>query len=235
MEYYDRHLTVQDKLFGATTLAPSRAATLKKTYLLLSLSVVSAIAGGYVGATSEGAVKLFSSWLGWILAMLVLNIVPRIAMAARDNPLLGITALLFDGFLSGLVLAPILYLASVIAPGIVFNAMAMTALVFVGVTAYVMTANRSFSAPRGLMVGLFFSIIGAVVLNGFLHIGMLGMLISVAVGVMGVLILVYATSDVLNNPEGGGAISGALMLFAGLFNIFVAILNLLLSFGRSRD
>ena len=235
MPGYQGDLTLRDKLWGETTLAAGRSAVIKKTYLLLTLSVVSGIAGGMVGASSETAVRLFSGWLGWIIAMVVLNVVPRIALAARHNPVLGVTALVFDGFVSGLVLAPILYIASVIAPGVTFNAMVMTALVFTGVSAYVMTTTRVFSAPRGLMAGLFFSIIGVMVLNSFLHIGVLGMLLSLAIGVLGVLVLVYATSQVLNNPEADSPIPGALMLFAGLFNIFVAILNLLLSFGRSRD
>ena len=49
---------------------------------------------------------------------------------------------------------------------------------------------------------------------------------------MGVCILVYATSDVLNNPQADSPIPGALILFAGLFNVFVSILNLLLRSGR---
>ena len=78
------------------------------------------------------------------------------------------------------------------------------------------------------MTGIFFSIIGVLVLNAFLQIGFLGMLIAGVIGIFGVFILVYATSDVLNNPEIDSPIPGALMLFAGLFHVFVAAINLLL-------
>jgi FtsH-binding integral membrane protein len=78
------------------------------------------------------------------------------------------------------------------------------------------------------MTGLFFSIIGAVVLNGFLNIGVLGILISFAVGAFGVFVLVFSTSTVLNTPDADSPIPGALMLFAGVFNVFVATLNILL-------
>ena len=87
---------------------------------------------------------------------------------------------------------------------------------FVGVTAYVMTSGRTFSAPRGLMIGFFFAIMGAVVLNGFLNIGVLGILISFAIGAFGVCILVYSTSSVLATPDADSPIPGALMLFAGV-------------------
>jgi len=51
-------------------------------------------------------------------------------MAARHNPVLGVTALLADGFVSGLVLAPILRLASRYSPGTTEIAMVMTLIVF---------------------------------------------------------------------------------------------------------
>jgi modulator of FtsH protease len=190
--------------------------------------VVSALAGGYIGATSETLARFFSGWLGWIVAILLLNAVPRIAIAVRHNPVLGVSALVFDGFVSGIAISPLLYVASLVAPVLILAALMITAIVFLGVTAYVMTAGRTFSAPRGLMTGLFFAIIGAVILNGFLNIGVLGMLISFAIGAFGVCVLVFSTSGVLNTPDADSPIPGALMLFAGVFNVFVAALNILL-------
>ena len=116
---YSEQLTIGDKLWGQTALEADRSEVIKKTYLLLALSVAAGIVGGAVGASSPAMVQLFSGWMGWILAMVVLNVMPQIAMAARRDPILGVTALVADGFVSGLVLAPMLYLASVIAPGVV--------------------------------------------------------------------------------------------------------------------
>ena len=74
------------------------------------------------------------------------------------------------------------------------------------------------------------------VLNLFLDIGFLSLVISGAIGIFGVFVLVNATSQVLNNPEYDEPVAGALMLFAGLFNVFVAILHLLLALmGRGDD
>src|SRR5579863_5122965 len=221
-----------DNLFAVTALSPSRAETIKKTYMLLGLSVVAAFCGGYLGAQSDTLANLFTGWLGWILAMVLLNFIPRVAIASRHNPVLGVTALVADGFVSGLVLAPILRIASLYAPGTIQIAMLMTLVVFGVITLYVMSSGRTFSAPRGLMLGIFVSLIAAMVLNAFLNIGVLGILIAAGIGIMGVCILVYATSDVLNNPYADSPIPGALILFAGLFNVFVAILNLLLRSGR---
>jgi modulator of FtsH protease len=235
MNEYRPALNPIDKLTGTINLTGERAAVIKQTYVLFGLSVAAALAGGYIGATSETMVRLFSNWIGWIAAILLLNIVPRIAIAVRHNPVLGIGALVFDGFFAGLAISPLLYVATLVAPSLIVASLAITGFVFLGVTGYVMTSGRTFSAPRGLMTGLFFSIIGAVILNSFLNIGVLGILISFAVGAFGVFVLVFSTSTVLNTPDADSPIPGALMLFAGVFNVFVATLNILLRlFGGGR-
>ncbi len=228
MSEYRPGLSALDKLTGTMTLSGERSTVIKQTYILFGLCVASALAGGYIGATSETMVRLFSNWMGWILAIVLLNVVPRIAVAVRHNPVLGVGALVFDGFLSGIAISPLLWIASTVAPSLILAALMITGFVFLGVTAYVMMSGRTFSAPKGLMTGLFFAIIGAMILNGFLQIGMIGMLISFAVGAFGVFVLVYSTSTVLNTPDADSPIPGALMLFAGVFNVFVATLNILL-------
>jgi modulator of FtsH protease len=201
---------------------------IKQTYLLFGLAVFSAMAGGYVGATSETLARFFSTWIGWIAALLLLNFVPRIAIAVRHNHQLGVATLVFDGFLSGIALSPLLWVARLYAPVLILAALFITGIVFVGITLYVMSSNRTFSAPRGLLTGIFFSVIGAIILNGFLHIGFAGILIAAGIGALGVFTLIYATSAVLRSPYADSPIPGALMLFASVFNIFVAALNILL-------
>jgi len=235
MSTLQNNISVTQGLFGTTDLDEARSAAIKKTYALLSLSVVSAIVGGFIGSNSPALVQFFSTWMGWIVAMIALNAIPHMAMACRNNPVMGTLALIGDGLVAGLVLAPVLFMASVVAKDIVPAALVLTAIVFAGVTAAVMITKVQFSAPRGLMIGMFFAIIGVIVLNMFLEIGPLGMLISGAIGIFGVFILVNATSQVLNNPEYDEPVVGALMLFAGLFNVFVAIIHLLLAFAGRDD
>ena len=228
MNNYKTQSSVWDNLSGTTSLTDRRSSVLKQTYLLLGLAVFSAMAGGYIGSTSETLVRFFSGWLGWIAALLLLNLVPRIAISVRHNPQLGTAALVFDGFISGIALSPILWIASSVAPWMIFGALGITAFIFIGITLYVMTTRREFSAPRGLMVGMFFALIGAMVLNGFLQIGMIGVLIALGIGALGVFTIVYSTSAVLRSPDADSPIPGALMLFAGVFNVFVATLNIML-------
>ena len=225
---YRPQASAWDKISGTTALTAQGATVIKQTYLLFSLAVFSAMAGGYIGATSETLARFFSGWIGWIAALLLLNLVPRIAISVRHNHQLGVAALVFDGFISGIALSPLLWVARLVAPSLIFDALFITGFVFVGITLYVMSARRAFSAPRGLMTGIFFSLIGAIILNSFLHIGFAGVLISIGIGALGVFTLVYSTSGVLRSPDADSPIPGALMLFAGVFNVFVAALNILL-------
>lgn len=228
MNAYGQQPSAWDNLSGTTSLTNQTAVVVKQTYLLFGLAVFSAMAGGYVGATSETLARFFSTWIGWIAALLLLNVVPRIAIAVRHNHQLGVAVLVFDGFISGIALSPLLWLARLYAPALILVALFITGFVFVGITLYVMASNRTFSAPRGLMTGLFFSVIGAIILNSFLHIGFAGILIAIGIGALGVFTLVYSTSTVLRSPYLDSPIPGALMLFASVFNIFVATLNILL-------
>ena len=224
-------MSLGQSLFGSVQLDELHSRAIKQTYLLLSLAVFAGIGGGFVGSNSPALIKFCSGWVGWIVAMVALNAIPYIAMACRNNPFLGTLAITADGFIAGLILAPILYIANHVAPNVVPMAGLLTLVIFMGVTASVMFIGKVYSAPRALMIGLFVSVIGVVVLNMFITSSILTLVISLAIGIIGVLVLVQATSQVLNNPEFNEPVMGAVMLFSGLFNIFVALLHILLAFG----
>ncbi|MBI2690163.1 MAG: US12 family protein [Acidobacteria bacterium] len=238
MSQSDTGMNTFQRLSATTTLTAQQAAVIKQTYMLFGLSVVSAMAGGAIGATSEPLARFFSGWIGWIVAIAALNAIPYLAMAVRHNPVLGVITLFFDGFISGIVLSPLLFFAALVAPSMIAAALVITGVVFVAITAFIFLSGRTFSAPRGLMIGMFAAIVAAILLNSFMNIGWIGVLVSAGIGIMGVISLVSSTSGVLNSPDADSPIPGALALFAGVFNIFVAVLNLLLRLaggGRSND
>ena len=147
-------------------------------------------------------VQFFIRPVGWILALVLLNVVPMVALwASRQNPSLGIVALAADGFISGIALGPLLAIANYLAPNSIPGALAVTGGVFVAVTGYVMFSKEKFSAPAGLLTGMFFALVIAMIVNSFIQMSGLGLIITIGIGIFGVVSLVYATSDVLNNPE----------------------------------
>lgn len=231
MNRYSTEPTAWEKISGTTTLSNTQASVIKQTYFLLAVAVFCAMAGGYIGSTSETVLRFLTTRTGFFVSLLLLNVVPWIAMACRHNPVLGVTALVADGFLAGLVLSPLLYFAGRVAPDMILVAFLITGAVFAAVTGYIFMSKREFSAPKGLMIGLFVAVSAAVVLNMFMNIGWLGVLISAGIGIIGVFGLVFSTSGVLRSADADSPIPGALALFAGLFNIFNAVLNLLLRLG----
>src|SRR5258708_964358 len=196
MNDYRPNVSVWGKLTGTIPLTGAQPAVIKQTYVLFGLSVICALAGGYVGATSETLVQFFSGWMGWIVAILLLNAVPRIAIAVRHNPVLGVTALVADGFVAGIAISPLLYVASLVAPVLILAALMITGFVFIGVTGAVMSSGRTFLSPRGLMAGLFFAIIGAGILNRFLSIVLPCMLVSFHILTFGVFRLAFSNRSV---------------------------------------
>jgi modulator of FtsH protease len=228
--------SLTERLTQNMAIDAERTSMIRKTYWLLSLAVVGMMVGGKVGSSSSAVLSLFSGWVGWIVAMVALNAVPIIAMKFRYNPTVGTLALFADGFIAGLVISPMLYVAQRFAgPGVIESAAWITFAIFAFVTATVHFTKTNWSPSRTLVSGLFFTIIGAVILNFFFQTTFLVLLISIAIGAFGIITLVSATSEVLQDPDIDTPVPGALSLFAGIFLVFQSALSLLMAFTGGGD
>lgn len=214
---------------------------LHTTYLYLAVAVAGAMGGAWLGAHNETFLKLaFNSGIFfWIGIMIVINMLPRIAInIAQTKPRMAVPALAVNGFVSGLALAPLVFLGLMLSKqnvdggNIVSTACVVTGAIFAAITAYVHMNKTKFETGNALAAGLFGFAVIAVPANMFLHSTMLGLLISGAIGMIGAYQLAKTTSMMVNDPNYNQPAAGALMLFAGVFNLFQAILSLLLSGGR---
>jgi len=237
MAFRNSGMGFAEKLSRDIELDESRSQILKKTYLLLSIAIIGMVMGGNFAMNTPALLNLFTGITGWILAMVALNAVPMIAMRFSYNPIMGTAMLFADGFVAGLILGPMLWVAEMLSgTQIVTSAAWITGAIFVGITGYVYFSGVRWAPSRAIYSGMFFAIIGAVVLNMLMPMGFLGMLIAAAIGAMGVVAIVSSTSEILNNHEIDTPVPGALMLFGGVFMIFQSVLFLLISFtGGSRD
>ncbi len=218
-----------------------RTEIIRETYRLLAIGVFSAMAAAWLACRSIAVVKFMASPLGWMLAMFGLNFVPTIAMrAARNSSRNTALVLAADGAFSGLCLSPLVFLAMRIsgigteAPNLVQGALVITAVVFLGISAYVYQSGANFSYLKGACTGLFWSLLVAIPVNAYmLGSGGFGhMAILLGIGALGTMQLLWATSTVLRDPDFDEPGYGALALFAGLFNLFQVILSLLISSRR---
>lgn len=220
---------------------PVRQEMIRTTYLYLSVAVFGCMAGAYLGSHSEGYLKaIFSGGLlGWLAILLVINLVPAFALRVAENsPRWAVPALGFDGFVSGLALAPLVFLGLSVsgqrASGgdLVSTAIVVTGAMFAAVTAYVFLNRKTFQTGPAVGWGLFAFAVIAVPVNHFLGSSLLSLAISAAVGLLGLWQVARATGVIANDPNFRSPAAGALVLFAGVFNLFTAILRLLLASNR---
>ena len=220
-----------------------RTQMLHTTYLYLSTAVVGAMAGAWFGAHSEAYLSMVFNAGMWffIPMMLVLNMVPMLALrVAEQAPRFAIPALAFDGVISGLALAPLVFIGLVVSgqgvdggSNLVSTAVVVTGSIFAAITAYVHMNKTKFMPSSAVMWGIFGFAVVAIPANMFLQSSIFSLVISAVIGILGAIQLASATSAIVTNPNFNSPAAGALMLFAGLFNMFQAVLSLLI--GSNRD
>ncbi len=194
---------------------------LRNTYMLLGMTLLfSALCAGVSMAMNFPPLPWFVS-LALMFGLLFL-------VNATANSAWGIlTVFLFTGFF-GAMLGPMLnyYLAMPGGPGLVLQALAGTAVVFFGLSAYALTTRKDFSFMGGfLMVGLIVVIV-AMIANIFLAIPALSLTISAAVVMIMSALILFDTSRIINGGE-TNYIRATVSLYLNIYNLFVHLLHLM--------
>jgi FtsH-binding integral membrane protein len=212
---------------------------LHTTYLYLAVAVAAAMGGAWLGSHSETFLRaLFGAGLlGWVAIMVVINMVPRMALSVAENhPRMAVPALGFHGFLSGLALAPLVFLGLAVSGqgtgeggNLVSTAVVVTGAIFAAITLYIHLNKANFTVSNAVMAGLFGFALVCVPLSMFMESSILELLFSLAVGLLGAFQLAAGTSRIVNDKNFNSPALGALILFAGVFNTFTAVLRLLLA------
>jgi modulator of FtsH protease len=154
----------------------------------------------------------------------------------------NVAALFGATFVSGLFIAPALFFAQVMAsqgqtlsPSPVRDAFALTVLGFTGLTAYAMISKRDFSFLRGFLSMGLWVVIGASLLNIFVH----AAAFSLAIASAGVLLfgafILYDTSRLLRDRDQTDPVGAALQLYLNFLNLFLFLLRILSSGSRRSD
>jgi len=131
-------------------------------------------------------------------------------------------------FMEAIIFAPMLYIASIKAPGVIDSAAGVTILGCVGLIATVMVTRKDFSFLRGLLTWVFFLALAAIV--GAMIFGFeLGTWFSVAmIGFAGAAVL-YDTSNIMHHYPQDKYVAASMQLFASIAMMFWYILRLFMS------
>jgi len=200
---------------------------LRNTYMLLSRTL------------------LFGAGMaGWSMALNLPYFGPMITLVGYfgllfltyklKNSAAGIIAVFaLTGFM-GLTLGPVLtfYLTTIPNGGeLVLTALGATGLIFVGLSAYVLTTKKDFSFMGGfLMVGML-GLLAVIVIGLFVNLSAFQMAISTGVVLLMGGFILYETSSIIHGGQ-TNYILATVSLYVSLYNIF---LNLLYLLGINRD
>ncbi|MDH4569158.1 Bax inhibitor-1/YccA family protein [Pseudomonas sp. BN414] len=131
------------------------------------------------------------------------------------------------GFM-GYTLGPILnmYLGMPNGGEVVSSAFAMTALVFFGLSAYVLTTRKDMSFLGGFITAGFFVLIGATLVSIFFNISGLQLAISAGFVVFSSVCILFQTSAIIHGGE-RNYIMATISLYVSIYNLFISLLQLI--------
>lgn len=209
-----------------------RSSFFNKVVGFFTLALVMSLIGGYV--TSKFFIGyLFASqgllWLIWGAEMALILTARKWSKIAPINYWLFIALT----FLTGVSAAPLVVFAiGTIGPMIVFKALAITILTFAATALYGWTTHRNLSG-----------------LGGFLQISLIGLIITAIIGafipfnttteliVSGFAVIVFSgytmyDMQMLKHYPEDRYIEAAMNLYLDIFNLFIAILRILIAMNR---
>ncbi|MBB4820837.1 modulator of FtsH protease [Pseudomonas alcaligenes] len=130
------------------------------------------------------------------------------------------------GFM-GYTLGPILnrYLGMPNGGEVISSAFAMTALVFFGLSAYVLTTRKDMSFLGGFITAGFFVLIGAMLASFLFEISGLQLAISAGFVVFASVCILYQTSAIIHGGE-RNYIMATISLYVSIYNLFVSLLQI---------
>ncbi|QEY63395.1 Bax inhibitor-1/YccA family protein [Metapseudomonas lalkuanensis] len=144
----------------------------------------------------------------------------------RDSAWGLVSTFALTGFM-GYTLGPILnmYLGMPNGGEVVSSAFAMTALVFFGLSAYVLTTRKDMSFLGGFITAGFFVLIGAMLVSLFFNISGLQLAISAGFVVFSSVCILFQTSAIIHGGE-RNYIMATISLYVSIYNLFISLLQL---------
>lgn len=227
---------------------------IRRVYTYFTMGIVAAIGGGLVSLYASGTTELRAGFDVVAIPSAVAFVMehPFITMAGYFASFMGASALRFRpgvnlaalagyAFITGLVVAPSVFVAQLAAShggtldaNPVRDAFLLTGAAFAGLTSYAMTTKRDLSLLGSFLNMGLWVLIGASILGFFFHSSAFQLAISsVAVLIFGGLI-VFDTARIVRSGDDSDPVGAALGLFLNVVNLFINLLRILSSSSRDR-
>ncbi len=195
---------------------------LKNTYMLLSATLLFSALMAVVSIYLQMPPMVY---LGAVIGSMLLGmfVLPRFANSTSGIGIIFlITGLL--GFGLGAIITQ--YLALPKGPEIIGTAFAGTGIIFLSLSAYVLTSRRDFSFMGGFLFAGLITVVIAMVANIFLALPALSLALSAAIILLMSGLILFDTSRIINGGE-TNYLMATYSLYLSIFNIFISLLQIL--------
>ncbi|WP_152222804.1 Bax inhibitor-1/YccA family protein [Pseudomonas sp. SCB32] len=193
---------------------------LRNTYGLLALTLA------FSGLVAYASQQLRLPYLGPIVTLLGFYGLFFLTVKLRNSGWGLVSTFVLTGFM-GYTLGPILnmYLGMANGASVISSAFFMTALVFFGLSAYVLTTRKDMSFLSGFITAGFFVLLGAVLVSMFFQISGLQLAISAGFVLFSSAMILFQTSAIIHGGE-RNYIMATISLYVSIYNLFLSLLQI---------
>ncbi len=212
MQHYNTHEVAIER---------AGSSVLRNTYGLLALTLA------FSGLIAYVAQQLRLPHPGMLLTLAGFYGLMFATVRLRNSGWGLVTTFALTGFM-GYTLGPILnaYLGMSNGSSIIASAFAMTALVFGGLSAFVLITRKDMSFLRGFITAGFFVLLAVVLASLFFDLSAFQLAISAGFVLFSSAIILYQTSEIINGGE-TNYIMATVSLYVSIYNLFVSLLSIL--------
>ncbi|AQU82438.1 MAG: Bax inhibitor-1/YccA family protein [Halomonas sp.] len=207
---------------GSAVSNVSANKVLRNTYALLAMTLLfSAVMAGASVALGIQRMNIFVFFIG---AYGLMFLVHKTANSATG--LLATFA--FTGFM-GFTLGPIIsaYLTLPNGGALIMNALAMTGLTFIGLSAVALTTKKDFSFLGNFLMAGAIVLILAMVAGLIFNIPALSLMVSAGFVLFAAAAILYQTSEIVHRAGETNYILATVTLYVSIYNLFVSLLSIL--------
>lgn len=206
-----------EQLQGEQTQVSS---VLRNTYGLLAMTL------GFSGLVAYMAQQMNAAYPNVFVVLIGFYGLFFLTVKLRNSAWGLLSTFALTGFM-GYTLGPILnrYLGMANGGEVITAAFAMTALVFCGLSAYVLTTRKDMSFLSGFITAGFFVLLGATLVGIFFQISGLQLAISAGFVLFSSAAILYQTSEIIHGGE-RNYIMATISLYVSIYNLFVSLLQI---------
>ena len=206
----------------ATGISDDAMKVLRNTYMLLGMTLAFSALTAFLNmnGTHPGLLITLVGYVGLLFATYKL----------KNSPWGIVTTFALTGFM-GYTLGPII--GAFVAAGasqIVAQALTLTAVAFVGLSATAIITKKDFSFMSSFLTAGAFVLIGAMILAFIMESSALHLAVSAGFTIFASIMILFETSQIIKGGERNYIIA-TIGLYVSIYNLFVSLLHLLSAFG----